>query len=183
MRKYIATPGAEVIGSAMTNLFTSMNADEFSSIVNAVLRSYGIAHIEPDQWYPHQLSLDIFKQIEDQRTNSMTNLVALGMAYVDTATFPPEINSIYSALMALSLTYHLNIRNVPNYEGYEVKQISDRHIQINDFNPFPHDTVYGFIWGIARRFKGNQQSVPVVTRHYFNEGDPNSDGALYDVKW
>jgi hypothetical protein len=128
------------------------------------------------------LSLDVFRLIDEKKTNSSSNLVALGLAYVETATFPPQINSAVTGLMALTATYHLNIRNVPKDEGYEVVQVSDRHIQIKDFNPFPHDTVYGFIWGIAKRFRASDKDFPIVERTYFNPKDPDADGAQYDVK-
>lgn len=183
MRKYTASPRAEVIGSAMRNLFVSINHDEFQPLVEHVMAEYGVTTLKDDGWYPHQLSLDIFKLIETKKLNSTDNLVALGMAYVETATFPPEINNLFSALTALSLTYHLNIRNVPKNEGYEVKQISEKHIQIRDLNPFPHDTVYGFIWGICRRFRAEQDVFPTLTRTFNNPDDPNSDGALYDITW
>jgi hypothetical protein len=143
MRKFIATSGAEVIGSAMQNLFVSVNQDEFSPLVDQVLINYGYKVIENDKWYPHQLSLDIFKLIESKQVNSSENLVALGMAYVETAIFPPEIIDVFSALSALSLTYNLNIRNIRQGEGYVVTKVSENHIQIKDLNPFPHDTVYG----------------------------------------
>jgi hypothetical protein len=183
VKKYVATPGAEVIGSAMRNFFVSLNSEEFLPLVNQIFAAYEVDEIHDDHWYPHQLSLDVFRLIENQPSNASINQVALGVAYVETATFPPEINDIYSALMALSLTYHLNIRNAPKSEGYEVSRVSDRHIQIRDLNPFPHDTVYGFIWGIARRFRNSKDNVPVVHRTFFNEADPDADGALYDVKW
>lgn len=181
MKKYIATPSAEVIGSAMQNFFVSLNQDEFIALVQNTLKKYGVDEIAKDKWYPHQLSLDVFKLISQQKSNSMNNLVALGLAYVETATFPPEINSIPSAMLALSLTYGLNIRNIAPGEGYEVTQVANNHIQIKDFNPFPHDTVYGFIWGISKRFAN--EGLPVVVRTYFNPTEPDEDGALYDVTW
>jgi hypothetical protein len=177
----MATPSAEVIGSAMQNLFVSLNQDEFAPFVDQVLADYGFKVIENEKWYPHQLSLDIFKLIESKHVNSSENLVALGMAYVETAIFPPEIKDVFSALSALSLTYNLNIRNIRQGEGYQVKKVSENHIQIQDLNPFPHDTVYGFIWGISKRFRAQQDVFPTIKRTIFNPTEPNADGALYDV--
>jgi hypothetical protein len=181
VKKFVATPNAVVIGSAMQNLFVSANNDEFMPLAQQVLAQYGVKTIDNDTWYPHQLSLDVFKLIEAQSQNSMQNLVALGMAYVETATFPPEIQDVFSALTALSLTYSLNIRNIAKGEGYRVEKISEKHIQIHDLNPFPHDTVYGFIWGIAKRFRTTHDTFPSIKRTYFKSADPNADGALYDV--
>lgn len=181
MKKYVATPQAEVIGSAMQNLFVSIKRDEFLPLVEQTLQEYGVDYIQDKVWYPHQLTLDIFRLIEEAKLNSIENLVSLGVAYVETATFPPEINSVYTALSALSQTYALNIRNAADGEGYEINRISERHIQIIDRNPFPHDTVYGFIWGIAKRFRTHQDKFPSINRTFLNPDDPNADGAIYDV--
>jgi hypothetical protein len=181
VRKYIATPGAEVIGSAMQNLFVCINHDEFMPLVEQVFAEYGVDTIYDDVWYPHQLALDIFQLIEEAQLNSIENLVSLGAAYVETANFPPQINNVYGGLAALSHTYHLNVRHSADYEGYQVKRLSDSHIQIVDLNPFPHDTVYGFIWGIAKRYRGENDPFPNISRAFLNPDDPNSDGAVYDV--
>jgi hypothetical protein len=181
MRKYIASGGAEVIGSAMKNWFVGLNRDEYMPLIKPTLRRYGILDVRDDRWYPHQYSLDVFKIIAESGTNPAAHLVSLGMAYVETATFPPEINDTSSALLLLPQIYHLNIRNIPEHEGYEVALVAENHIQIRDRNPFPHDTVYGFIWGIARRFRAREDNFATLKRTFFNPADPDSDGALYDV--
>lgn len=181
MKKYVATPGAEVIGSAMQNFFLSIGGDEIKPFVKEVLDRYQVKIIQNDQWYPHQLSLDIFRLITEKHSHPTQQLMALGMAYTETATFPPENNSILSALTSLSLTYRLNIRHVPQTEGYEVNLISPNHIQVKDLNPFPHPTVYGFIWGIAKRFRNTKDILPVIQQHFMNPDDPDSNGAFYEI--
>ena len=81
----------------------------------------------------------------------------------------------------LAETYHMNNRNVPADEGYETHIISDDHIKVVDKNPFPHDTVYGFIWGICKRFAGANEQFSVY-RTFVSPDDPDSDGAIYDIK-
>lgn len=181
MKKYEATPGAEVIGSAMQNFFVTLGGDEIRPYVEEVLDRYEVTAIDNEGWYPHQLSLDIFRLIADQHPKPAEQLLALGLAYVETATFPPENNSVLSALSALSLTYHLNIRHVAQGEGYEVNLISPNHIQVKDHNPFPHPTVYGFIWGIAKRFRNQSDILPVMHQVFMNPEDPDANGALYEI--
>ena len=111
MRKFIAAPGAEIIGSAMQNMFITVDHEEYLSFVEQMLAKYGIRQLEDDKWYPQQLPMDIFKLISQRETNSQHNLVGLGMAYVETGTFPPYINNIATGLNALSQTYYLNNRN------------------------------------------------------------------------
>ncbi len=181
MEKYKATPGSEVIGSAMHNFFISLNREEFADVVEAAMSAAGIEDFKDDEWYSFQLTLDIFKEISQGRKISQ-NLVALGLAYVETATFPPEAQTIEDAILLLPQVYHINIRNIPEYEGYEVVRVDDHHIRVFDNNPFPHDTVYGFVWGIANRFKEGRMDATVV-RTYNNPDDPDSDGAVYDITW
>jgi len=178
MKKYVASPGAEVIGVAMHNFFVSINKHQFEEIVQVKLSNAGIDRIDDDAWYSHQLVLDIFKQIQSDTLSQ--NLVALGMGYVETALFPPEVDNIQSGLILLADTYHLNIRNAPAEEGYQAEVISDKHIRIADKNPFPHDTVYGFIWGICKRF-AKPNEVFEVHREYEVEDAPDNGGATYDI--
>jgi hypothetical protein len=180
MKKYIATPGAEVIGSAMNNWFISVNRDDIYPVVQKTLHEHGIRTLEEDQWYPHQLSLDIFHLICVQNADPGTNLFMLGVAYVDTARFPYEIVDARSVLMSLQTTYHLNIRNIPQAEGYQTNQLPNGHLQIMDLNPFPHDTVFGLIWGITRRFRITEENA-TIQRTFLNLHDPDSDGAIYDI--
>lgn len=184
MKKYIASPNAEVIGSAMQNLFITLGGNEIKPFVDQVLESYQVKTIENDQWYPHQLSLDIFKLIADNSSNSYDRLMALGTAYVETATFPPNVTDVFTGLTTLSQTYHLNIRNVPATEGYEVSQHIQNYIHVKDLNPFPHPTVYGFIRGIVKRFRRSSNSsliTPSIQQTLFNPHAPDEDGASYTI--
>lgn len=165
----------------MNNWFVSINRDEIYPIVQKALEYHGISVLDDDKWYPQQLSLDIFKSISEQKADAGNHLMALGLAYVETATFPLQISSTLSALLALPATYHLNIRNIPQAEGYETRQLTNIHIQIKDLNPFPHYTVYGFILGIAKRFRTLKAPSTVINRTFFNQEEPDADGALYDV--
>lgn len=162
----------------MQNFFVSQHTQPFDHVVREILNLYGIDTFNEDEWYPVELALELFKAIE-MRTNKQ-NLIALGMAYVETALFPPEIDSIESGLTLLANTYDINCRNVAENEGYVTKVIDDHHIQVKDLNPFPHDVVYGFIWGLCRRFKEEGEHF-TVHREYLNEEKPDSAGAIYNI--
>lgn len=178
MEKYIATPNSEIIGATMQNFFVSQHTQPFDHVVREILNVYGIDKFNEDEWYPVELALELFKAIE-MRTNKQ-NLVALGVAYVDTALFPPEVNSIESGLTLLANTYDINCRNVAKDEGYTTKIIDTDHIQVEDYNPFPHDVVYGFIWGLCRRFKEKGEHFS-VHREYMSPENPDSRGAIYNI--
>ncbi|NDJ75313.1 MAG: hypothetical protein GYB65_03560 [Chloroflexi bacterium] len=180
MQKYIAHPETEVHGQAMLHFFVSINREEFLPAVEDILAENGVGKIEEDQWYPMQLWLDIFQRIAEN-SNSMSNLVALGMSAIETGTLPPDIDSIVSAMNLLNAIYGLNLRNFPDDEGYEVSEVGKRHVRVKDRTPFPHDVVYGYIYGLSKQF-GNAETF-TVRRTYLNEADPDSDGAVYDITW
>ncbi|MEM6282454.1 MAG: hypothetical protein AAF787_09705 [Chloroflexota bacterium] len=185
MKKHTATPGSEIRGDVMFNMYLSrayQESDVVRNTVAEILDKYGIEQIDENTWYPTQITLDVFQQIQSDQTEATFNLVSLGAAYVETAALPPEIDSISRALTTLGLTYDINVRNAAPGEGYEVEQIDPRHIRVRDNNPFPHDVVYGFIWGLAQRFCP-EGAYAVVVREYEDEQHPDAAGATYHVTW
>ncbi|MEP7286552.1 MAG: hypothetical protein ABI947_12375 [Chloroflexota bacterium] len=89
--KYVAqpcvasSPEAEVMGTGLLGLIKNLRADD----VLPYLQRYGLDSIDADHWYPHQLSLDFQRAIEESHINSTDNLVAIGMAVMEKAPFPP----------------------------------------------------------------------------------------------
>ncbi|MFW5691116.1 MAG: hypothetical protein ACOCXZ_01335 [Chloroflexota bacterium] len=72
-----------MIGSVLLAHKESVNVDDF----RATLHDYGLSEIDPDSWYPQQLTLDIQKAIK-QSKNGSNNRISIGMKIVETAKFP-----------------------------------------------------------------------------------------------
>jgi len=184
MAKYQTSKSAEITGWGLKSYFDSLVSDEVIPIIIPVLNQYGLESvddIQTDGWYPIQLTLDMFKAI-DKHSNASANYVALGMSMSTHAPMPEEIETIPHFIAALNDLYVFSVRNFPESELYEHEIVNDRHIRLVDNNPYPHDMIYGLVYGFVKRY-APANSEWTVTRTYKNPADPNADGAVYDITW
>lgn len=180
MPKYLATPGAEIIGSMMRALLTRLNQEKLMPLMNNVLGSYDMQAIQDEGWYPFQALLDVFKRIAAEYRD--TQLIDIGVSYSETSTMPADARTMLAGLLSLSAAYRVGLRNIGIDEGFEITEVGERHIRVKDHTPLPHDLNYGLLWGIARRF---HTSTPpcLIWRRYANTAVPDMDGAYYDLTW
>lgn len=140
-------PDAEVYGKGMLAFVESIRYDNLKPILEA----HGLSEIDPERWYPQQVWLDVFNDIEVE-SDSMSNLVSIGMKIADTA--PPElINIPFVDLMKGFGENSYKTHNRGADIGYlDTKVISDTHLEMHDGTPYPDEFVYGAYYGMARRF-------------------------------
>ncbi len=177
-KPYIAgTPQAEVIGQTMVAFLDNLQAD----VTRPALVQHGIEMIDPEEWYPHQVWMDVLKTIETNLGGgaSMT-FVAFGRKVVETAVMPDTMKSIPDALNALHAIHHANLRNVPEEEGYSIEAKSDNHYIVYHNTPNPDDAIYGFLWGMAARFKGDDE---VFLVEKIDNPKPEIARSAFLVKW
>lgn len=184
MAKYVAkpyvagTPEAEVLGASMIAFTQNLAAD----MMQPILEKFNMTDIDPDGWYPHQVWMDILKTIEDtQGAATQQIFVAFGKQVVQTAAMPPVIQSIPDALNALHAIHHANLRNIPETEGYAVEQIKPNHFIVYENTPNPSDAIYGFLWGMAARFKKPRELF--VVRRIDNPKPDEIPGTAFEIKW
>src|SRR6516162_5140881 len=91
----------EVLSDAVAAVVTAMGKD-----AEPILAKYGLANVQAGEWYLQQNWLNVFKEVS-QAINASVNLVSVGMRIPETAVFPPEINSIPSALHSIDVAYHM----------------------------------------------------------------------------
>jgi hypothetical protein len=181
VQKYVTSPEAEMHGAAMQAYFKNLNSHDVKPYLEQILKKYGLTEISPNRWYPSQLALDLYRLITSQG-GGMFDLVAIGMRMVEDAPYPAEVDSIQAALQGLNEGYKMGVRNFPSDEGYVIEELSQRHVRVYEYLPYPHDIMYGYIYGLARRFapKGANLSVQ---RTFLVPNDPDADGAVYDITW
>jgi hypothetical protein len=180
MKKYVASsPEAEVVGQMLLAIVESV----YSERIMPVLEQHGITDVDPAKWYSWQTVLDFSKTLASDASTAMGNLVSVGMKVSDAsaALLPPEVDSIPAMFSILNTLYNTVVRS-HNGEGYEFKVLGDRHVQLVDNNPMPHDLVYGIVYGFARRFNPPGGAL-TVKRDYLNPDSPDADGAVYDITW
>jgi hypothetical protein len=179
MPKLVAsTPNAEIIGQAMLGIVNNLRHDELLPL----LTQYGVEKIDPERWYPQQIFLDIYRDMQDGKINSSENMVAIAVKIVETAVFPPGINSVETMIQAISMIYKSNIRNVPETEGYWGEIVGPGHAVVKDNSPYLPDSTYGFIWALVKRFRpeGSQFVVRILNP---NAGVTDDEPVVFDVTW
>lgn len=149
------TPEAIVIGQTMLAFLENIQVDS----LRPILEKHNALDIDPEQWYPHQIWMDILKdvQIDLGEGEASVTFVAFGRKVVETAVMPPELKTIPDVLHALHAIHHANLRNIPEEEGYIVVEKGPKHYIVYHNTPNPDDVIYGFLWGLAARFKAPEE--------------------------
>lgn len=178
-KPYVAgSPDAEVIGQVVLAFAENLEAEH----IKPLLPKHGFENIDPEKWYPHQWWLNVLKDLTDSMGGGASSaFVAFGRKVVETAVMPPEINSIPTALNALHAIHHLNLRNIPDEEGYVVKPMGANFYHVYQNTPNPDDAIYGFLWGMVARFKGPGEIF--VVRKIENPAPFDTPGTLFEIKW
>ena len=183
MARYVAqsfvagTPQAEVIGQTMLSFADNMEAD----VIKPILEANNLTDIDPEQWYSHQVWMDILKEMEESLAGGASSaFVAFGRQVVENAVMPPEMQTIPDALNALHAIHHANLRNVPEDEGYSLEKVADGHYIVFHNTPNPDDAIFGFLWGLAARFKKPDE---VFTVRQIDNPKPDIARSAFEVKW
>jgi hypothetical protein len=177
MRKQEAPKDMLISGQAMQAIVQSIEFDSIRPHMEEMFQAYGLPPIiDPNQWYPLQLYYDITKRLNSDE------LISIGVRFINAAIFPPEIDSIQRAIELLMATHHLNLKNVPEGDGYSDYHFDAHRITFRENTTFPHDLMYGYIYGLVQRYKKNGES-PVVRRTFLNEADPDAAGAIYEITY
>lgn len=115
-----------------------------------ILKENGISDPQPGMWYSQQAWLDSFKYIAQSMGGS--SLYTIGEKIPANAKFPPDIDSLGKALMAIDVAYHMNHRG-GEIGHYTMKRTGDRSVIMVCDNPYPCDFDRGLISAFTRRFK------------------------------
>lgn len=171
------TPEAEVVGQIVLAFAENLEAD----VVEPLLPKHGLGDIDPEAWYKHQQWFDVLKEVEtNEGGQASSTFVAFGRAAVEKAVMPPEIKTIPQVLNLLHDIHHMNLRNIPEEEGYTIEQVAPGHVLVLHNTPNPDDAIYGFLWGLASRFKGENESFRVTK---VDNHAPDKCRSVFEVKW
>jgi hypothetical protein len=147
---YVAPyPNSESLGASIFSLVENMRAED----IQPILKKHGLESITADQWYPLQSILDALKDIVESKQNVLEDMSAIGIRTGETYPFPPEINSIEAALLAINAGVRATTRGIPEQYGIIIENIGEKHLLIKNNIPFPLETLHGYLWGLASRFK------------------------------
>ncbi len=177
--KYVLThPEAEIKGLSLISLEQSSELEEFADLLD----KYGLRGIKGEQYYKLATVMEYYREVM-QRPNASTNFVSMGINLHKSVVLPEDVKTIEDGLRLMIYIIKINVIHDPTIETwYQIERIGDRHIRLIDQSPFPHDLLYGYVYGVSRRL-APEGTRPTVRRTFMNEADPDADGAVYDITW
>jgi len=130
----------------------------------------GMAHLEPDQWYPLDAWVRVFDRIHGEFGNF--TLRQVGMHIPKNTKLPPQIKDIHTCMQFMDLSYHfnhgINGKHMFNLETGEMKEgighyryISNppaqgvQKISLEVDSPYPCPFDEGVVTAAAQLFKPN----------------------------
>lgn len=176
--QFKAPEGAEVSGMILLAYVNNLE----SAITQPILDSYGFEpdNLDPNQWYPNQMFLDIEKKIYE--TNGGQNaLVAIGKSAVENYIPPEGVETLEDAIQALPDVYTTNQRNLPEGYGWIVKKQGDRHYHFINNTGTTNHGAYGYVWALCNKMKADGQRVRVVPISGF--GPNSTEPTILEIKW
>jgi len=145
---YAFGPDAEVLGQAMLAFVNSTQSDT----IHPLLDYHNLTDVQPDDWYPQQVWLDVFSDLSNSG-NAMFDFVSVGMQIVHTANFSENVRALPFGDIIMELVAIMNGFNRGEDAGYiTCKQIGLNHVRIVACVPYPDDFLYGVFYGAAQEF-------------------------------
>jgi hypothetical protein len=169
----------EISGNLAISMLVNLQAADFRPF----LQKYGFADVKPDQWYSYQAFLNIFKEVAE-KPGAMFDFVAVGMAAVDRYELPPPVASMSLEEFFLNVLPTMMNRQYRNGtpSRVSVEKVAEKHLLIRTTTAYPHDTIYGFMYGLARRFaKGGQFTLKYDENH--SRHDFGGEDTLIHLTW
>jgi hypothetical protein len=184
----------KVMVNGQTILSVIKGMKGFEASATKILAEKGINDPAPNQWYPQQAWLDAFKVIVEKIGPKTLN--SIGQMIPENADWPPQVNSIETALASIDIAYHMNhsLAGKPLFdpasgrmsEGighYSFKKISANEVQVICKNPYPCEFDKGLIRAAASKFKPGGAKLEFL--EHTSSGCRNTGGehCTYIVKW
>ena len=145
-------------------------------VVHKLLADAGVDRIDPGRWYDFDWASRIYFEIG--AVVGRNALIEVGRKMIETAEFPPGIDSIPTLLQSLDAAYRLNARG-PDI-GQITCTIEDEHSATSVWTPkFPCALSVGILEGACRRY-GARALVEHGSGGCIDEGGPS---CTYHVSW
>ena len=154
----VFSPDAEVVGQAILVFLEGMSS--FHSMALQILEEQGINDIQPDGWYPMQAYLNAYRHIAEKV--GPATLKMIGKQVPELALWPPEVNSIETALTSIDVAYHMNNRG-SNVGSYRFEKTGESTGKMVCHTPYPCSFDQGLVGATARKF--TPVGVVVTVKH------------------
>lgn len=181
----------EVNGPTILSVVKGMPGYESTAL--KILGNKGISDINEDSWFPQQAWLDAFKEIADKIGEK--TLRSIGAKIIESAEFPPTVNSVESALASIDIAYHMNHRAMGKvlfdpekgtmFEGighYHFEKKAENEFLVTCENPYPCEFDKGLIKGVVEKFMKPGQKAEYLENVKAGCRKSNSMKCTYLVK-
>lgn len=166
--------GGEYNGSALNSFLLGLAHSQ--QLVQKILHDHGVDHIDPGRWYPAHWAVEIYYAIESQIGRAA--LIAVGRRMIETAPFPPGIDSVRSVLQSLDAAYKMNVRG--GAPGRITCEFDDDHSAFLEWSTWgPCALNVGIIEGCCARF-GAEALIEHGASGCMDSGAPS---CTYRVSW
>jgi hypothetical protein len=164
----------EYSGAALNSFILGLGHSEI--IIAKLLADAGVDRIDPTQWYDFDWASGLYFKIEAEVGRGA--LIDVGRKMIETADFPPGIDSIQTVLMSFDAAYRLNARG-PGI-GVITCTLEDEHSATIVFTPrFPCALNLGIIEGSCSRY-GARALIEHGADGCLDHGDAS---CTYYVSW
>lgn len=179
MAEFIAfDPNVEVMG---TNYLTLIELVPRQALVREALEENGfqIGEIQAEKWYPQQSLLNVWKVLA---MDVSFDLVAVGMRIPDLFQFPPQIDSVESALGGLNVAYEMAHRGGEIGE-YRFEKTGERSGTMICHNPYPSDLDYGIVYRLVQKFRTDNHPFTVRRDENAPSRKTGGDSCTFNIEW
>lgn len=97
---------AEYYGAALNSFVLALG--ESHGVVKKILADVGVDRIDPERWYDYDWAMTIYYKIGEQVGRAAS--IEVGRRMIETAAFPPGIDSVEKALLSFGAWFRLNAR-------------------------------------------------------------------------
>ena len=165
----------EYSGAALHSFM--MGVGQSPTTIARILEPYGLKAIDPEIWYDLELARKIYYDIE--RVVGSSTLFNVGNQMIQTAPFPPFINSVPTVLERLNGAYTMNVRG-PKIGEIITELDEDNDAAVVIFStPFPCHLEQGIVVGCCRKFDGQ----PLLEHGADGCRDKGDPACTYHISW
>jgi hypothetical protein len=163
----------EYSGAALRSFILGLS--DSKSIIDKLLAEAGVPDIDPAAWYEYEWAMQFFHKVE--REIGRAALVEVGRKMIETAIYPPEIDSVAKLLPGLGYWFSLNARG-PTV-GTITCEFEDEHSATLDWSARgPCSICIGILEGACARY-----GVKPLIEHGEGCKDTGGPTCIYHVSW
>lgn len=166
---------AEYSGAALNTFILGLTHSQ--SVVDKILADAGVDKIDPEAWYDFKWAEDFFLRVQEVLGAAVVR--ACGKTMIESAEYPPEINSIETLLPGLSHWYAYHARG-PNV-GTITVEVEDDHSATLDWatGRFPCSFCIGILEGACARYG----VIPLIEHGASGCRDDGASTCIYHMSW